>query len=156
MDVSTGEILLRGLSMPHSPRWHQGALWFLNSGQGQLCRFDPKTGEFQVVCTLPGFGRGLCFVDNYALMGLCQIREQQIFGGLPVQKQFESLTCGVAVVDCRSSKLVGLFEFTSGVQELYEVQFLPGKTRPTILNTEDSGVHDAFTTPDFAYWLRKG
>ena len=154
IDVETGEIILRRLSMPHSPRWHDGALWFLNSGKGELCRFDPNTRQSQVICTFPGFGRGLCFVDNYALMGLSQIREQHIFGGLPVQEQFESLICGVAVVDCLSSKLVGLFEFTSGVEELYEVQFLPGRTRPTILNSQDSAVRDAFTTPDFAYWLR--
>lgn len=154
LDVETGEILLRGLSMPHSPRWHQGALWFLNSGKGELCRFDPNTRESQVICTLPGFGRGLCFVDNYALMGLSQIRERHIFGGLPLQERFQQLTCGLAVVDCRSGQLVGLFEFTSGVQELYEVQFIPGRTRPNILNPEDSGVRDAFTTPDFAYWLR--
>ncbi|MGH8660070.1 MAG: DUF4915 domain-containing protein [Gammaproteobacteria bacterium] len=24
------------LSMPHSPRWYQGKLWFLESGQGRL------------------------------------------------------------------------------------------------------------------------
>ncbi len=100
MDVEGGEILLRGLSMPHSPRWHQGALWFLNSGTGELCRFDPHRGELQVVCSLPGFGRGMCLVGNYALIGLCQIRERHIFGGLPVQERFEKLVCGVAVVNC--------------------------------------------------------
>ncbi|MGH2524877.1 MAG: TIGR03032 family protein, partial [Anaerolineales bacterium] len=34
MDIETDQILLRGLSMPHSPRWYQGKLWFLESGQG--------------------------------------------------------------------------------------------------------------------------
>ncbi|MBW4616082.1 MAG: TIGR03032 family protein [Desmonostoc vinosum HA7617-LM4] len=62
------------------------------------------------------------------------------------------LISGVVVVDCRSGQQIGLFEFTSGVQELCEVQFLPGKMRPTILNTEMEAVRDAFTAPD-AYWL---
>ncbi|MEM9273107.1 MAG: TIGR03032 family protein [Cyanobacteria bacterium P01_F01_bin.143] len=154
IDVETNEILVQGLSMPHSPRWHQGALWFLNSGQGELCRFDPKTGESQAICTLPGFGRGLCMRGDYALMGLCQIRETNIFGGLPIQEKFPQLLCGVAVVNCRKGELVGLFEFTSGIQELYEIQFFPGKTRPTILNSEEDAVRDAFTAPDFSYWLR--
>ncbi|MGH8606105.1 MAG: DUF4915 domain-containing protein, partial [Gammaproteobacteria bacterium] len=36
MDVETHQISLRGLSMPHSPRWSQDKLWFLESGQGSL------------------------------------------------------------------------------------------------------------------------
>ena len=138
MEVTSGEILLRGLSMPHSPHWHQGALWFLNSGQGQLCRFDPEKGESQVICTLPGFGRGLCLIGNYALIGLCQIWENKILGGLPLQERFPELICGVALVDCQTGKQIGLFKFTSGAQELYGVQFLSGRTRPSILNSEDS------------------
>src|SRR5436190_2863441 len=29
IDIPTGEIITRGLSMPHSPRWHDGRLWLL-------------------------------------------------------------------------------------------------------------------------------
>ncbi len=47
-----------------------------------------------------------------------------------------------------------MFQFPSGVEELYEVQFVSDGTRPTILNTETEAVRDAFTAPDFAYWLR--
>ena len=36
MDVQSGEIICRGLSMPHSPRVHAGELWVLNSGTGEL------------------------------------------------------------------------------------------------------------------------
>src|SRR5208282_4309752 len=32
IEIETGEILTRGLSMPHSPRWHAGRLWLLESG----------------------------------------------------------------------------------------------------------------------------
>ena len=44
MDLDTNEIVLRGLSMPHSPRWYQGQLWFLESGQGSLARADLPAG----------------------------------------------------------------------------------------------------------------
>jgi uncharacterized protein (TIGR03032 family) len=37
MDVESGAVLLRGLSMPHSPRWHHGRLWLLNSGPVNCC-----------------------------------------------------------------------------------------------------------------------
>ena len=32
VDVATGETLLAGLSMPHSPRWHDNRLWLLELG----------------------------------------------------------------------------------------------------------------------------
>ncbi len=40
MDIESNEILLRGLSMPHSPRWYQGKLWLLESGEGSLAQVD--------------------------------------------------------------------------------------------------------------------
>jgi uncharacterized protein (TIGR03032 family) len=36
MDIESNEILLRGLSMPHSPRWYNNQLYVLESGQGSL------------------------------------------------------------------------------------------------------------------------
>ncbi len=30
IDVASGALLARGLSMPHSPRWHDGRLWVLS------------------------------------------------------------------------------------------------------------------------------
>lgn len=154
IDVESNEIILRGLSMPHSPCWHDGYLWLLNSGTGELLRIDPLSGQYDVVCALPGFLRGLCCVGNYALVGLCQIREQHIFGGLPVQERFERLLCGVVVVDLRNGQVVGMLEFTAGCQELYDIEFLAGVLRPTILNAEKSEIRQAFTAPEFAYWLR--
>ena len=36
IDIATNEVLLSGLSMPHSPRWYDGRLWVLNSGEGEI------------------------------------------------------------------------------------------------------------------------
>ena len=36
LHIPTNRIAATGLSMPHSPRWHAGKLWLLNSGTGQL------------------------------------------------------------------------------------------------------------------------
>ncbi len=149
-----GEIILRGLSMPHSPRWHNGQLWVLNSCQGQLLRVDVIRGTTDVVCTLPGYLRGLCFVGQYAVVGLCQIREKHIFGGLPINQRFEHLLCAVAVVNLTPGNTVGMFEFTAGCQELFEVQFLAGVRQPMILNTQHPATRQAFTAPPFSYWLR--
>ena len=46
MDVETSAIVLRGLSMPHSPRWYQRpALAAWNPGRARLARADPARGH---------------------------------------------------------------------------------------------------------------
>src|SRR5215468_5331382 len=47
MDVGSGEVLCRGLSMPHSPRWHGGRLWVCESGSGTLGTVDLSTGRHE-------------------------------------------------------------------------------------------------------------
>lgn len=154
LDVPSQEIVLAGLSMPHSPRWYDGRLWVLNSGQGELLLVDVARGRSEVVCELPGYARGLCFVGPYAVVGLCKIREKHIFGGLPVQQRCAALQCGLAVVDLRSGAEVGRFEFMAGCDELYDVQFLGGVRRPMLLNLDRPAVRQAMTLPESSYWLR--
>ena len=65
IDVDTNDIVLRDLCMPHSPRWHDGRLWLLNSGTGELWQVDARTGQHNIVCGLPAYLRGLCFVGPF-------------------------------------------------------------------------------------------
>ena len=99
MEVSSGEIISRGLSMPHSPRWHDGRLWLLESGTGQLVLVDPATGHRQTVAELPGFARGLALHGQYAFVGLSKIRPTSAMDGVPLAERRDELKCGVAVVD---------------------------------------------------------
>ncbi|MFN8710654.1 MAG: TIGR03032 family protein [Planctomyces sp.] len=154
IDMESGQVVLRGLSMPHSPRWHQGRLWLLNSGAGELLCFDPAKGSAGVVCSLPAYLRGLCLIGRFAVVGMCQIREKHIFGGLPVQQRHQNLLSGLAVIDLPTGQLVGMFEFTAGCTEIYDVQFLPGVRNVNVLNLTDNAVRQAFTAPEFSYWLR--
>src|SRR3954470_13691730 len=66
MEVGSGEVVSRGLSMPHSPRWHDGRLWLLESGTGQLVLIHATSGQRQPVAELPGFARGLALCGPYA------------------------------------------------------------------------------------------
>jgi len=154
IDVDSQEVVCGGMAMPHSPRWHDGRLWVENSGAGELCVIDPSSGQAEVVCSLPGYLRGLTLVGPYALVGLCKIREEHIFGGLPVQERYPTLRCGVAVVDVRTGTLSGMFEFSAGCDEIYDVQFLPGVRRPMILNLGNPAVRQAVTHPESSWWLR--
>ena len=45
VDVQSGEIVIGGLSMPHSPRIYRDRLWLLNSGTGELGWIEPGAGR---------------------------------------------------------------------------------------------------------------
>src|SRR5262245_49635976 len=89
MEVSSGEVISRGLSMPHSPRWHDGRLWLLESGTGQLVLVDHATGRRQQVAELPGFARGLALAGPYAFVGLSKIRKTSAMDGVPLADRRE-------------------------------------------------------------------
>jgi uncharacterized protein (TIGR03032 family) len=158
LDVPSGEVVLHGLCMPHSPRLVDGRLWLLNSGAGELWRVDPRDGRAEVICSLPGYLRGLCLVGDFALVGLCMLRvgSMDLFGPLPIRARYPKLLCALAVVDTRDGREVGRLDFTEGCTEVFDVRFLPGVLRPMILNPEHPANLDAFPAPGASYWLRPG
>lgn len=132
IDVATGAVLVRGLSMPHSPRLAGGHLWLLNSGHGRLDRYDPAARATVPVATLPGYTRGLDLFGGLAFVGLSRIRETAVFGDLPLDDRRDSLKCGVAAVDCASGNVVATLFFKSGVEEIFDIRVLPGYRNPVI------------------------
>ncbi len=150
MDIESNEILLRGLSMPHSPRWYQDQLYFLESGEGSLARYDFKARTWITVAQLPGFTRGLDFWGPLAFIGLSQVRETAVFSGIPLVERLEERTCGVWVVDLRTGQTVGFLRFEEGVQEIFAVQVLPGIRFPEILEFHDQHLANAYVLPDEA------
>jgi uncharacterized protein (TIGR03032 family) len=149
LSVPDGQVLLDGLSMPHSPRVHAETLWLLDSGRGRLCRFVPGNKQYETVAELPGYTRGLSFFGPYAFVGLSRIRETSTFGGLPIAERKQDLKCGVWIVDCRNGKLAVFFEFQSGVEEIYDVQVLPGIRFPVLSgpNPSADGQNTLWTVP---------
>jgi uncharacterized protein (TIGR03032 family) len=126
LDVESGEVVSRGLAMPHSPRVEAGRLWVLNSGFGSLEIVDRSTGKRDVATRMPGYTRGLAFCGQYAFVGLSRIRETAVFGGVPIADHRDELRCGIAVVDLSSGQSVAYLEFLTGVEEIFDVQVLPG------------------------------
>ena len=145
VEVATNRVVTEGLSMPHSPRWHDGKLWVLQSGLGTLSTVDLDTGEVTQVAELPGFTRGLAFIGRYALIGLSQVRES-VFTGLPITSRADERNCGVWVVDTQTGQIVGLLRFEGAVQEIFDVKVLPGITWPTIV-TDAEVLGSTFVLP---------
>lgn len=134
VDVTSGEIVARGLSMPHSPRLYRDELWILNSGTGELGTIDPKSGEFDAVTFCPGYLRGLAFAGDFALVGLSQCREERTFSGLELDERLKQkgaeARCGLMVIDLRTGSIAHWLDFAGTVRELYDVQVLPGVRCP--------------------------
>lgn len=152
LDVESGEVLVRGLSMPHSPRVYAGKMWLLESGHGTLSTVDLHAGKTEVVAKLPGFTRGFDFFGPFAFIGLSQVRESAVFSGIPlVEKLAENeRTCGVYVVDIRSGNIVAFLRFEGIVQEIFAVTVLPGMTHPDLINEPGDTLDSSFVLPDEA------
>ncbi len=124
IDIATNEILIKGLCMPHSPRWHNDKLWLLESGKGSLSYFDFKKKKAIEVIRLPGFTRGISFVGNLAFIGLSKVRESATFSGLPITK-LEKRVSGIWIVDIKKGEIISFIEYTKGVEEIFSVNVLP-------------------------------
>jgi len=148
MDVDSGEILCRGLSMPHSPRWYGGRLWVCESGSGTLGTVNLNTGRYEAVAAVPGFTRGLDFAGDLAFVGLSQVRESAVFSGIPITERLgpQERTCGVCVVDLRRGETVALLKFESGVQEIFAVAVL-ARRFPDLINDDEKLLENSFVVP---------
>jgi uncharacterized protein (TIGR03032 family) len=147
IDIASGEFITRGLSMPHSPRWHNDQLWVLESGTGSVALVDETTGNRETVATLPGFTRGLAVIGPYAFVGLSKIRATSAMDGVPLAERRDQLKCGVAVIDLRRGQMIGLLEFQTAVEEIFDVQLLQGICFPEVFGFQKESLHHTFVIP---------
>ena len=144
IDVGSGEVVLDGLSMPHSPRLHDGRLWVLDSGRGLLGAVDLAAGRFEPVGFCPGFARGLAFAGNHAVVGLSLARENRTFASLDLGDALDArdteARCGLAIFDLASGDMTGWVRIEGVVRELYDVVFLPGVRRPSAVGFRSDDV----------------
>ena len=150
LDVPANEIIARGLSMPHSPRWYDGRVWLLESGNGGIGVVDPDSGRYESVAELPGFTRGLDFCGRLAFIGLSQVRESAVFSGLAITERPAERACGVWVLNIDSGQTVAFLKFEEAVQEIFAVQVMPGRRWPELLNDDPKLLADSFVLPDEA------
>ncbi len=135
IDLKTDEIVCEGLSMPHSPRWHQGKLWVLNSGEGEMGYVDFETRRLVVVSHCTGFARGLCFVGNMAVVGLSKLRPESIdFPGTNLASNLKERKTpqrtGLQIFNTATGDLSHWVAMQGSITELYDIVFLPKISRP--------------------------
>lgn len=159
IDVRSRTIVCEGLSMPHSPRLHDGELWLLNSGTGELGVVEGAAsgaGKFVPRVFCPGFARGLAFHGGFAFVGLSRPRYNRFEGLALDQRLFEADSepwCGIQVIDLSRRMCAEWFRIDGAVKEIFDVAILEGHACPMSLGpgapeiitfvTHDPGGHEA-------------
>lgn len=151
IDVQSNEIVTGGLSMPHSPRWYQGRLWMLNSGQGEFGYVNLETGRFEAVAFCPGYLRGMSFHGDFAVVGLSKPRKNKSFDDLPLQQKLENKKvgprCGLQVINLKTGDIVHELRIEGVVEELYDVCVLPGTQRPMAIGFVSDQIRHMLSLP---------
>jgi uncharacterized protein (TIGR03032 family) len=151
IDVDSNEIVASGLPMPHSPRIYDGKVYVLCSATGELVTVDVNTGKYDVVTKLDGFVRGMSKIGDYLFVGLSKLRQNaSTFRDLPIARN--SIFSGVVAVHLPSGLPVAHIKYENSVEEIYDVQILPGIRRPAIMNTNMPDHKKALVTNHDAYW----
>lgn len=151
IDYQSKEICLDNLAMPHSPRIHNGELYFLQSGKGTLCKADVKANRFYEIYKTDAFLRGMSFYKHYAFIGLSKLRENsKTFSHL--NKDGFGKDCGVLIVDIERGIEIGRILYTQSVEEIFDVCILEHSNRPNILNLEREESYRAMETPFGSWW----
>ncbi|MEL6792195.1 MAG: TIGR03032 family protein [Pseudomonadota bacterium] len=147
IDVASGEIAASGLSMPHSPRWRNGALWLLQSGTGEFGEVDLASGAFEPIAFLPGFARGLSFIGDHAVIGVSKPRRDKTFSGLALDERLEKegvgARCQIAVVNLKTGDVEHALAIDGVVTELFDTLVLQGVRRPSMLGFKSDEIRFA-------------
>ncbi len=144
MEVETGEILLRNLPAPHSPRMFRGELYILLSATGELAVVDLDKGSYEVMDKMPGFVRGMACQGDYAFVSVSKLRKMQVDDG----EDF----CGLMVYHLPSGSRVGQMKYESSCDEIYDVQILAGMKTPGILRADQPAHRLALSIPENTFW----
>lgn len=150
IDVDQNAVVAERLSMPHSPRCHEGKVWVLESGTGSMGTVEVGSGRYDVLAEFPGFTRGLAFCGPLAFVGLSEVRESAIFSGFPLVERVEERTCGVWVVDIRNGRTVAWVKFEGEVEEIFGVEVLPGIRFPELISENREILARSYMLPDEA------
>lgn len=143
IDLAADAVVCDGLSMPHSPRFHRGRIWLLDSGRGTLGWVDANgsgSRRFRPVASCPGFARGLAFHGPYALVAVSRPRYDD-FAGLDLQHRLrdvgEQAWCGIQVIDTDTGRCLHELRIDGPVREIYDLAVLPDVSCPRSVSSLD-------------------
>jgi uncharacterized protein (TIGR03032 family) len=148
IEVATDRIVTDQLSMPHSPRYHDGRLYALDSGRGLIIQIDPESGSREEVAFCPGFLRGMAIHDEHAIVTVSKPRDGS-FKELELQDELArrdgEAWCGVLIVNLRSGDIVEWIRLEGVIAELFDVAALPGIACPMSIGVNTLEMQSSIT-----------
>lgn len=147
IDVKTSELLISNLVMPHSPRCWNGYVYFCESGQGLVRRFDPRTREVVDVVKLQGFTRGIDFFGPLMFVGLSKARFSSVAEPAPIAQECVETQSGIWCINLTDHSVVGYVKFEGNIDQIYDVAVLPGVVYPELLLPDDEQAMKVFHFP---------
>jgi uncharacterized protein (TIGR03032 family) len=154
MDVTTNEVVVEGLAMPHSPRIYNGELYCLLSATGELIKVDTDNGTYETVIKLDGFVRGMDLYQDYLFVGLSKLRKNSsTFAKLDFAD--EANEAGIVIVHLPTASIAGKISYQTSLDEIYDVHVLANKLRPNILNTLKPEHKLGITIPNSTFWAKQ-
>jgi uncharacterized protein (TIGR03032 family) len=117
---ATRQPICTGLTRPHSARLRGQEIWVDNSGYGEVGFVD--NGRLQVVRKLPGWTRGLCIIDDVAIVGTSRIIPK--FARYAPGLDPASSISAVHAVCCKTGGLLGSFQWPYGNQ-IFSIDWIP-------------------------------
>jgi uncharacterized protein (TIGR03032 family) len=156
IDVPNNQVIVSGLSMPHSPRWYQDKLWILNSGTGYLGTINLQQGTFEPLTFCPGYMRGMAFCNHYIIVGVSRPRHRA-FSGLALDDNLKAKDAearsGLLIIDSQTGDIVHWIRVEGSVRELYDVVVIPEVRRPMALGFQTDEIHRFITIGDQQFTL---
>ena len=154
VDIASDEIITKGLSMPHSPRWHQGKLYLANSGTGEFGFIDLASGKFESIAFCPGYIRGIALHGDFAILGVSRPRHNKTFQGLSLNERLEKenveARSGLFVVDLKNGGTPHWLRAEGFITELYDVVILPGVGRPSMIGFRNDQIRRVISIGPFS------
>ena len=140
IDINENRVVKSGISMPHSPRCHDGKVYYCASGEGEIHEYNPVTKETSVLCELPGFTRGMTFFGDLMVVGTSTLRksEDEIrFDANPRLLGGKS-ECAIWLIDTSTGDVVANVTFSGDVKQLYDIAIIPNSISPEVLQSSDA------------------
>lgn len=141
IDIDTDEVVCSNLCMPHSLQYYYGKLYVLDSGTGRFgyINFEEEdtSKRFKEICFIPGFLRGLKFINNYAVIGMSMDRHENIFSGLPLCDKMKEKKinpkCGIKIVNINTGDIEHSIELIN-VIEIYGIGIIQNNVTSRLMD----------------------
>lgn len=150
VDVETDEIICSNLCMPHSLNYYNNKLYVLDSGTGRFGYIDfdvqDTNNRFVEITFIPGFLRGLKFINNYAVIGSSLDRHEKVFSELPLSSIMKEKKiapkCGVKIVNINTGDIVHSIELKN-VIEIYGIGIVEDSDTTRLLDLQTESLVNA-------------